>query len=114
MILQIYTALTGSSIDEPFWVHDGALAGGYGEFDMDSLRLIGRLAKDHGVLFDPVYTLKAYVGLAQLCASGAVPKGSKVALLHSGGASALGGLLQSAAVDYRGALVRELVRGEGP
>lgn len=46
---------------------------------------IGLLARTEGILLDPVYSGKAMAGLVGLIRSGAIPKGSRVVFLHTGG-----------------------------
>jgi len=47
------------------------------------------LAKQEGLLLDPVYTGKAFAALLHDVRSGIISKGSNVAFLHTGGATAL-------------------------
>lgn len=59
--------------------------GGYEKADervWESIRLAGQLG---GVVLDPTYTGKAFVGLVDLVRSGAIPKGARVLFWHTGG-----------------------------
>ena len=51
--------------------------------------MIRLLAKEEGLLLDPVYTGKAFYGMLQYLQEGRVPKGSTVLFLHTGGTAAL-------------------------
>ena len=52
----------------------------------DDIRL---LARTEGIFTDPVYSGKAFHGMMDQIRSGAIPKGSTVVFLHTGGATAL-------------------------
>jgi len=66
-------------------VLDGHFGGGYGLASDDDLRFYVRLARQEGVLLDPVYTGKAFQGmLAELKKDGG-RFGQKILFLHSGG-----------------------------
>ncbi len=62
---------------------------GYGIPDPEANRAIRLLAKEEGLLLDPVYTGKAFYGMLQYLREGRVPKGSTVLFLHTGGTAAL-------------------------
>ena len=47
------------------------------------------LARREGILVDPVYTRKAFAGMLADIRSGAVPQGSDILFLHTGGTTAL-------------------------
>ncbi len=47
------------------------------------------LAREEGLLVDPVYTGKAFAGMLDHIASGRIPQGSNVVFWHTGGATAL-------------------------
>lgn len=46
------------------------------------------VAQMEGILLDPTYTGKAFAGLLGSVRSGAIPPGSRVLFVHSGGAIA--------------------------
>ena len=48
-----------------------------------------RLARSEGILLDPVYTGKAFAGLLDLLASGALGHGEPIIFVHTGGLPAL-------------------------
>lgn len=56
------------------------------EASSEAIRL---LAREEGLLLDPVYTGKAFAGMLDYIASGKVPQGSNVVFWHTGGATAL-------------------------
>lgn len=70
-------------------VSDSALGAGYGLADQDTLGTIMAVARDDGLLLDPVYTAKAFRGLLDACHEGAIPSGADVAFIHTGGMPAL-------------------------
>jgi len=41
--------------------------------------------RTEGLLLDPVYTAKAFIGLMNLAKEGRVPRGSNVVFVHTGG-----------------------------
>ncbi len=71
------------------WVEDGHVGPGYGRPSEGGNAAIHRLAREEGVLLDPVYTGKAMDGLFSLIASGAISPGAQVLFLHCGGSPAL-------------------------
>ena len=50
---------------------------------------IRHLAKEEGLLTDPVYSGKGFYGMYQYLKNAEIPKGSAVVFLHTGGATAL-------------------------
>ncbi|APR80350.1 pyridoxal phosphate-dependent deaminase, putative [Minicystis rosea] len=44
-----------------------------------------RAARESGLILDPVYTGKAFYGLAEMATRGELPKGARVLFLHTGG-----------------------------
>ena len=59
---------------------------GYGLTSSEELREIAEFARCEGILLDPCYTGKAFIGMNREITSGAIPKGSKVLFWHTGGA----------------------------
>lgn len=74
---------------DQIWVEDQHVGPGYGRPSDGGTAAIKRLARDEGVLLDPVYTGKAMDGLFSLVASGQIPAGASVLFLHCGGSPAL-------------------------
>lgn len=70
---------------------DGYGFGGYGTVVREVLDLIVRVAVKEGIYLDPVYTGKGFYGLVDMVEGGAIPSGSKVLFIHTGG---IGGLFQ--------------------
>ncbi|KIC20296.1 D-cysteine desulfhydrase family protein [Leisingera sp. ANG-Vp] len=68
---------------------DGALAPGYGRAGPGTRGALQRMASAEGILLDPVYSAKTFAGLLGLLEEGAIRKGQKVLLLHTGGLPAL-------------------------
>ncbi len=63
-----------------------------GEYDVPtqkSTEAIKRVARNEGVLLDPVYTAKAMSGLLDYLEKGVIPSGSRVLFWHTGGLPAL-------------------------
>ena len=82
-------------------VFDDYLGEGYGILTKDITDAVGLVAREEGVLLDPVYTGKAMVGLLDLAGAGYFDE-KKVVFLHSGGTPAL--------FPYRDGLLADLVR----
>lgn len=74
---------------EDIWVEDGYVGPGYGVPSEGAIHAIQEMAKQEGVLLDPVYTGKAVAGLVDLVRAGTLSAGTRVLLLHSGGAPSL-------------------------
>ncbi|WP_264211279.1 D-cysteine desulfhydrase family protein [Leisingera thetidis] len=68
---------------------DGALAPGYGRAGPATREALQRMSAAEGILLDPVYSAKTFAGLLGLLEEGAIRKGQKVLLLHTGGLPAL-------------------------
>jgi 1-aminocyclopropane-1-carboxylate deaminase/D-cysteine desulfhydrase-like pyridoxal-dependent ACC family enzyme len=66
-------------------IYDGAVAGGYCQFDTGHLDEVFRVARSHGVIFDPTYMMKAFLGLKELLRAGEIRPGATVVLVHTGG-----------------------------
>ncbi len=72
-------------------VWDGALAPGYGLVGDQTRHALTMMARTEGIFLDPVYTAKTFAGLLGLLKEGAIRKGQKVVMLHTGGLPALFG-----------------------
>lgn len=59
---------------------------GYGLTSSEELRSIAELARTEGILLDPCYTGKAFIGLCREIEKGNIPEGSRVLFWHTGGA----------------------------
>jgi D-cysteine desulfhydrase family pyridoxal phosphate-dependent enzyme len=68
---------------------DQYLLEGYGVPDRATIETIRVVAKEEGVLLDPVYSGKAFVGLLDLIKNGYFQKGQNVVFLHTGGTPAI-------------------------
>lgn len=65
---------------------DGQHVGlGYGLNTEEELSQLVRIARMEGLVLDPVYTLKTFLGLVDDVRSGKVAKGSRVLFVHTGG-----------------------------
>lgn len=71
------------------WLDDGYVGPGYGVRSEAGNRAIEMLARDEGIFLDPTYTGKVFAGLVGNVRSGAIPAGSTVLFVHTGGAAAL-------------------------
>jgi D-cysteine desulfhydrase len=71
------------------WIEDKHVGPGYGKPSEGGNAAIKRLAREEGVLLDPVYTGKAMDGLFSLVSSNAIPQRARVLFLHCGGSPAL-------------------------
>jgi D-cysteine desulfhydrase len=63
---------------------DGFVGAGYGLIGAQEVSLIKRMAKYHGILFDPVYTAKAYLGLEYLIKKEIITY-HNILFIHTGG-----------------------------
>jgi len=66
-------------------MHDGYVGRGYALNTPDELQTLLRVARMEGVVLDPVYTLKAFLGLLDHVRRGALRPGERILFLHSGG-----------------------------
>lgn len=69
---------------------DGFKGRGYGRSDTQLRRHLIRLARECGLVLDPVYTMKAWQGLESLIDQSVISPGENVLFIHTGGT---GGLL---------------------
>ncbi len=58
---------------------------GYALNTPEELTELIRIARLEGLILDPVYTLKTFLGMMQQIKEGIIPKGSKVLFIHTGG-----------------------------
>ncbi len=59
---------------------------GYGLVNNEHIDFIANFGKREGIILGPTYTGKAFLAVRKLCENGTIPKGSKVLLIHTGGA----------------------------
>ncbi len=69
----------------PLVVDEAARGPGYAVMSLAQKRLLADVARTSGVLLDPVYTGKAFHGLALAVERGDVAKGARVLFVHTGG-----------------------------
>jgi D-cysteine desulfhydrase len=72
-----------------FAVEDGYVGGGYGVIGDVEREAIRTVAREEGLLMDPVYTGRAFGGLIDLIQQGAFSPGEKVLFWHTGGTGGL-------------------------
>jgi len=58
---------------------------GYALNTPEELKELIRIARLEGLILDPVYTLKTFLGMMQQIREGAIPAGSNVLFIHTGG-----------------------------
>jgi len=77
----------GFAIDVPKRVHvlDGHQGGGRSAIGDDELGTLVGVARQEGVVLDPVYTVKAFAGLLQVLTQDARALGNRVCFIHTGG-----------------------------
>jgi len=75
--------------DNDVIVFDKYLEPGYGVLTAKISRAIADVARSQGLLLDPVYTGKAWVGLLDLIENGYIRSGENVVFIHTGGTPAL-------------------------
>lgn len=66
--------------------------GGYGKVDRELVGFINRFKTETGVPLDPVYTGKMLFGIFVLVEREALPRGSKILAIHTGGLQGLMGM----------------------
>ncbi|MCL1973211.1 MAG: D-cysteine desulfhydrase family protein [Bacteroidetes bacterium] len=66
-------------------VIDQYVGRGYALSAPDELVFIAKIAKENGVVFDPVYTGKAFYGLKQEIANGTFEQSAHILFIHTGG-----------------------------
>lgn len=59
---------------------------GYGLTTPEELREIAEFTRCEGILLDPCYTGKAFIGMCREIEKGTIPRGSRVLFWHTGGA----------------------------
>jgi D-cysteine desulfhydrase family pyridoxal phosphate-dependent enzyme len=70
-------------------VHDEFIRDGYGVVNKDVAEVIRMVFTREGIVLDPVYTSKAFIGLLDLIRRGDIPRTAKVVFFHTGGTPAL-------------------------
>jgi L-cysteate sulfo-lyase len=70
-------------------VHDEFIRDGYGIVNQDVADVIRMVFTREGIVLDPVYTSKAFIGLMDLIRRGDIPRTAKVVFFHTGGTPAL-------------------------
>ena len=88
--------------DDDVIVFDDYLAPGYGVLTPEISRAIASLARSEGIVLDPVYTGKAWMGMMDLMESGFIETDESVVFIHTGGTAAL--------FPYREGIMGDLVR----
>ena len=68
---------------------------GYGIPTEGMVEAVRMLAREEGILLDPVYSGKAMAGMIDLIRKGVLPKGETVVFLHTGGAVGLFGYVNA-------------------
>ena len=86
-----YVGVTGGIRRESVVANCDYVGAGYG-IPTDGMKYAVRmLAREEGILLDPVYSGKAMAGMIDLIRNGAIPKRETVVFLHTGGAVGLFG-----------------------
>lgn len=83
--VEAIAAEAGRSLSEGWDVLEGAQGRGYGLSTPEELRAQVRMAREEGILLDPVYTGKAWCGLLALLRRDPAALGGRVLLWHTGG-----------------------------
>lgn len=79
----------GPVMDDEVVVLDDYLAEGYGVLNDQITQAIGLVAREEGLLLDPVYTGKSMAALLDLAGKGFFQDGEKVVFIHTGGTPAI-------------------------
>lgn len=69
---------------EDIHIHDGYVGDGYGLIGKAEIDMIKRFAREKGIVLDPVYTAKAYLGLESLMSKNILPY-KNILFIHTGG-----------------------------
>jgi D-cysteine desulfhydrase len=69
---------------EDILVFDGFVGEGYAQISQAEIELIRRFTRDYGIILDPVYTAKAYLGLEKLILNSQLPY-QNILFIHTGG-----------------------------
>jgi D-cysteine desulfhydrase len=69
----------------PITLIDDYVGPGYGRNEPGDLEIIRQMARTQGLLFDPVYTAKAFRGLGEEVRNGRFKRGSNILFMHTGG-----------------------------
>ncbi|GAA0178754.1 pyridoxal-phosphate dependent enzyme [Clostridium sediminicola] len=72
-------------VDGDINIIDGYVGLGYAKSTQEELKFITEIARLEGVVFDPVYTGKAFLGLVDQIKKGSFKKGEKILFIHTGG-----------------------------
>ncbi len=72
-----------------FTVHTTFHCGGYAKTTPELFRFINYLAKETGILTDPIYTAKVFYALIDLVKDGYFNKGETILVIHTGGLTGL-------------------------
>lgn len=78
--------LVGVVDEDDIHVTDAHVGPGYGIPTPDSLCAVRLAAQAEGLLFDPIYTGKAWAALTDAVRTGAISKSATVVFMHTGGA----------------------------
>ena len=70
-------------------VHDEFIRDGYGIVNKDVADVIRMAFTREGIVLDPVYTSKAFIGMLDFVRRGEIPRNAKVVFFHTGGTPAL-------------------------
>ncbi len=70
-------------------IHDDYAGGGYSHPTTEANHWIRHIARSDGLLLDPVYTGKAFAGMADLLCGETLPDAREVIFIHTGGAPTL-------------------------
>jgi len=65
-------------------IYDGFVGGGYGEIGDREVQLIKKMVHQEGIVFDPVYTAKAFLGLENLMYKNGISY-KNILFIHTGG-----------------------------
>lgn len=84
-----YLSLRGNFPDEIVQVNADYVGPGYGQPTSAMIEAVALLARQEGILLDPVYTGKGFAGLVDLIRKGFFTREQNVVFIHTGGAVGL-------------------------
>lgn len=89
VVLEAYNKLCAfkkiSPQDDLIHFRDEWVGEGYEQASNKTLEILKSVGKSDGLLLDPTYTAKAFLGLTEMVHSGEIPRGARVLFWHTGG-----------------------------
>lgn len=81
----LLSAYRGGDVDAPLRIRHGQVGPGYGHLTPAVAQALQLVARQAGIILDPIYTGRAFAGLIAAVREGQVQPGQRTVFLHSGG-----------------------------